>query len=130
MKYLIATIIAAMCAATTNADAIYRCEVVDVSQLEANGKLAKTDWAKTIQGLDEVIIFDSESGLFRYSGESGSFEFTILQQGSTSNAMKAARIRQGPASAVMETIQIQTFAQGEFIYVAQGLARTGKCDTL
>ncbi|MEP1143488.1 MAG: hypothetical protein ABJH52_07195 [Henriciella sp.] len=130
MKYLIATVFAFIGFAAAHADAIYRCEVVDVSQLEANGKLVKTDWAKTIKRLDEVIIFDSASGLFRYQGESGSYEFGVLQQGSNANALKAARIKQGLASAVMETIQIQTFAQGEFIYVAQGLVRTGKCKAL
>lgn len=130
MKYLTTALIAALGSASASADAIYRCEVLTVTQLEANGKLVNTDWAKMVANLDEFIIFDSASGLFRYQGKSETYEFPVLQEGSSSNAMKAARIRQGPASGVMETIQIQTFADKEFIYVAGDLVRTGKCETL
>lgn len=130
MKYLIATLIATTVAATANADSIYRCEVSTVRMLEPNGKLVRTEFAEMVERLDEVIIFDSASGLFRYQGESGTYEFTVLQQSSPGNAMKAARIFQGPSSAVMETFRIETYAEGEFIYVAGLTVKTGKCETL
>jgi hypothetical protein len=130
VKYLIAILIAAMGAAAANPDAIYRCEVLNVSQLETNGKLVKNDWARTLDNLDEVIIFDSASGLLRYQGETGSYEFQVLEAGSSANAMKAVRVFKGPASTVMELIRINTFSTGEFIYVDGDLVRTGKCEAL
>ncbi len=130
MKYLIATIYAFIGFAAAQADAIYRCEVLSVSQLETNGKLVKNDWARTIDDLDEVIIFDSTSGLLRFQGETGSYEFQVLEAGSSANAMKAVRIFKGPASTVMELFRINTFLAGEFIYVDGDLVRTGKCEVL
>ena len=130
MKLLSMAIGAALATLSASAEASYRCEVMAVTQLGANGKLVKPDWAKMVRNLDEVIIFDSASGLFRYQGESGAYEFSVLQMGSSVNAMKAARIQHGSGSAVMETIQIQSFAENEFIYVAGDLVRTGQCETL
>lgn len=130
MKTIMVAALALGCSLSATAESLFRCEVVKVQELKTNGKIGSSDYTNLIEGIDEVIIFDSESGLFRFQGETGSWNFDVLQQGSSSNAMKAVRIKQGSASAVMETFRIDTYSNSQFMYVSQTMIRTGLCETL
>lgn len=130
MKTILVAALAFGCTLSATAENLFRCEVVKVQELKTNGKIGSSDYTKLIEGLDEVIIFDAESGLFRFAGESRSWTFDVLQQGTSSNAMKAVRLKQGPASAVMETFRINTYSNSQFMYVSQTMIRTGLCETL
>jgi hypothetical protein len=130
MRPVLVALLAIFCTVGAQAEALYRCEVVNVREVSDDGKLASSDWTKTVQRLHEVIIFDSKTGLFRFQGESRSWEFEVYEAGNENNAMKAARMFRGAGSFVMETIRINTFSNSEFIYVAGDLVRTGTCETL
>lgn len=109
------------------ADQLYKCTVTNVYQLDGAGAFVETDWAAMVKQLDEEIIFDSKTGLLRFSGGEGSWEFQVLEVGNEHNSLKAVLIFQGPAAVVLETFSIKTFSSLEFVYDTGSSVRTGRC---
>lgn len=127
LKLILLSTIAMVVSFTARSEALYKCDVISVVQLNRAGELVETDWTNLVEGLEEKILFDSKSGIFRYSGDSDSRKFDVFEAGDNRNALKAVRFYDGMASKVLETFRINTFANSEFIYVSGDLIRTGTC---
>jgi len=107
---------------------LYVCVSKKILQLDNDGVLRVTNWAKLInQDWNRKITFDEETGLLR----SGLHSYTmkVVQKGTTGNGSVAVGQKKGTVSQSM--IRIQTFIKGmPFIYLRGDIVFTGTCERM
>ncbi len=127
MKYFTLAFLGLIFISSANAEISYNCGVKKIVQLSEKGNLVQTEWTKMLEKQKERIIFVPNSGFFKILGNSQNLKFEVIENGNSANSLKAIRIVQGPASTVLETFRINTFAKSEFLYVSGDTVRTGTC---
>jgi hypothetical protein len=75
--------------------------------------------------VEKSFSFDRDSG--RYVDRTINWQFSIVQKGDAENSMMALRLVEGPATKVLQTLQIKTYSKNEFIYVFGAEVSAGYC---
>lgn len=105
---------------------IYHCNVTYAEQLNKDGELAITAWARQHLDADMSFTFSPSSGVYKATGNI-EWQFDILQEGTSSNSLKAVRIYKGPVSTVLQTLSILTWDNMQYLFTDHDEIHSGSC---
>ena len=128
-RFLITAVFALACQ-SAEAEDWFDCSVNHSFELDDGGFLEEQRVSAFMRqnypGVSERnFSFDRDSG--RYLEGSIEWQFSVVQKGDDKNSMKSLRLIEGPATNVLQTLQINTFSKNEFIYVFGDEVRAGYC---
>lgn len=127
---LFSTLVVAFAGQSAEAEDWFDCSVNHSFQLDDGGFLEEQRVSAFMRRNHPGIVersfsFDRDSG--RYVEGSIDWQFSVIQKGDDENSMKALRLVEGAATKVLQTLQINTFSENEFIYVLGDEVSAGYC---
>jgi hypothetical protein len=116
-------VVAGLVPVSAMASDIFRCVTEESRFVTDEGKQAS--YPRDIYAGD-VLVADTASGLVRMFG--GTYQFSVLQAGSSSNAWRLLRVEHGPAAVATQMLSIQVYrTQTPFIFADGSMTLSGLC---
>ena len=112
---------------SSTAEPVYNCSVLDVAVVGDQGLFASSDYTELVQNSQLAFTFDVSTGL--YTQDSIQWHFNIVQFGSSENSLKAIRQISGPATVVLQYLNIDTFSDNRFLFAWGSEVWSGFCFT-
>lgn len=107
---------------------LFSCETRHWLELRDDGSLGPADHLENVKRVFARLTFDESTGTLRWAGDDVSWGYQVMQIGNTENGLIAIRHFVGPASVVVETLNIGTWMKGTpFFYANSHYVFSGTC---